>query len=152
MPRYWDDKAATAASFSGNFWKSGDIGSIDAAGYLKLHDRKKDMISRGGFKIYSVEVENILAADPRVIEAAVVGHPCPVLGERVKAFVYAVGADTALEEDLRMACATLLSDYKVPERIFIERVPLPRNENGKILKAELRERLAKPSTLSSELT
>ncbi|MCC2603110.1 AMP-binding protein [Sphingopyxis sp. FBM22] len=152
IPGYWNDNAATTASFSGGFWKSGDIGSIDAAGYLTLHDRKKDMISRGGFKIYSVEVENILAADPQVIEAAVVGHPCPILGERVKAFVYAVGADTALEEDLRMSCATLLSDYKVPERIFVEHVPLPRNANGKILKAELRERLANPSTLSRDIT
>ena len=60
VPGYWDNAAATAASFSAGYWHSGDLGSIDAEGYVRVFDRKKDMLNRGGFKIYSVEVENVL--------------------------------------------------------------------------------------------
>ena len=70
-------------SFASGYWKSGDIGSIDAEGYVRIADRKKDMINRGGFKIYPAEVENVLSEFPGVIEAAVVGRPDNVLGERV---------------------------------------------------------------------
>ena len=73
----------------GGCWRSGDLGSKDAQGLVRIFDRIKDMINRGGYKIYSVEVENALMALPGVVEAAVVGHPCPVLGERVHAYVYA---------------------------------------------------------------
>ncbi|HEX4892598.1 MAG TPA: AMP-binding protein, partial [Hyphomicrobiaceae bacterium] len=86
---YWRDPAATAESFVAGYWRSGDLGSVDGDGYLTLLDRKKDMINRGGYKIFSVEVENALAAHPSVVEAAVVAKPCPVLGERVHAFVVA---------------------------------------------------------------
>lgn len=139
IPRYWNDTAATAAAFVHGYWKSGDIGSRDADGHVSIHDRMKDMINRGGFKIYSVEVENALCAHPAVIEAAVVGRPCPVLGERVVAFVHA-GAPASAEE-LRAHVAARLSDYKVPEDIRFETVPLPRNANGKLLKHALRDRL-----------
>ena len=147
-PGYWNDPEATAAAFAGGYWKSGDIGSIDEDGFVTLLDRMKDMINRGGFKIYSVEVENILCEHPAVIEAAVVGRPCPVLGERVAAFVTiaaTAGADAGEPVDgatLRAYCAARLSDYKVPETIRIEPAPLPRNANGKLLKSALRERLA----------
>jgi len=104
---------------------------------VRIFDRIKDMINRGGFKIYSVEVENTLMALPGVVEAAVVGHPCPVLGERVHAHLYAphgvLDADT-----VRSHCATRLADYKVPEEIFFSDKPLPRNPNGKLLKRALR--------------
>ena len=76
-------------SFVGGFWRSGDIGSMDAEGYVRVLDRKKDMINRGGYKIYTVEVENVLAESPGVLEARGGGEPCPVLGERVHAFVVA---------------------------------------------------------------
>jgi O-succinylbenzoic acid--CoA ligase len=83
---YWDDPAATAEGFVAGYWRSGDIGSQDAEGYVRVFDRKKDMINRGGYKIYSIEVENALMSFPGVVEAAAVAKPCPVLGERVHAF------------------------------------------------------------------
>ena len=110
VPGYWANPQATAASFTAGWWHSGDLGSIDADGYVRVFDRKKDMLNRGGFKIYSVEVENVLMAWPGMVEAAVVGKPCPVLGERVHAFVHAPGRttdDAALRALLRRAAGRL---------------------------------------------
>ena len=139
---YWDDRPATAAAFTGGYWRSGDIGSVDADGFVQVFDRKKDMINRGGYKIYSVEVENVLAGCDEVLEAAVVGRPCPVLGERVHAVVAvtprAAAAPSACEARLRAWCAERLADYKVPESWVIQAEPLPRNANGKLMKRSLR--------------
>ncbi|MFN0162676.1 MAG: class I adenylate-forming enzyme family protein [Burkholderiales bacterium] len=137
---YWDNAEATAREFTAGYWHSGDLGSVDAEGYLRIFDRKKDMLNRGGYKIYSVEVENTLVGVPGVVEAAVVGKPCPVLGERVHAFVHAPGA-AHTEAQLRAHCAAALADYKVPESITFSDAPLPRNANGKLMKRLLRERL-----------
>lgn len=137
IPNYWNDPTATETAFSGGYWRSGDIGALDENGYLQLFDRKKDMINRGGYKIYSVEVENVLAAHPAVVEAAVIGRPCPVLGERSVAFVYSRHKIT--ENELRDCCADRLSDYKVPDAFTLLSEPLPRNANGKVLKTKLRE-------------
>jgi O-succinylbenzoic acid--CoA ligase len=134
---YWDNPQASAKEFVGGYWRSGDLGAVDAQGYVKIFDRKKDMINRGGYKIWSVEVENTLVGFPGVIEAAAVGVPCPVLGERVHAFVHA----TVPSPDpvaLRDWCAQSLADYKVPETITVRPDPLPRNANGKLLKREMR--------------
>ncbi|MCM5570024.1 AMP-binding protein [Burkholderiaceae bacterium FT117] len=137
---YWNDEAATAREFTAGWWHSGDLGSVDADGFVRVFDRKKDMLNRGGYKIFSVEVENLIAAMPGVVEAAVVGRPCPVLGERVHAFVHAT--DPAVDaEAIRAFCAERLADYKVPETVTISVEPLPRNPNGKLLKRVLRERL-----------
>ncbi len=140
---YWANPEATAASFTAGYWHSGDLGSIDIDGYVRVFDRKKDMLNRGGYKVYSVEVENQLMAWPGVLEAAVVGRPCPVLGERVHAFVYAPGisANSANEAALRDFCAARLADYKVPETITWRSAPLPRNANGKVMKRWLRDDL-----------
>ncbi|WP_433960343.1 AMP-binding enzyme, partial [Bradyrhizobium guangdongense] len=97
------------------------------------------MINRGGLKIYSAEVESVLAGHPAVVESAIIAKACPVLGERVHAVVVTripVGSD-----DLRAWCAERLSDYKVPETMAITAEPLPRNANGKVLKRQLRELL-----------
>ena len=147
VPGYWNDPSATAGAFVGGFWRSGDVGSMDAEGYVRVFDRLKDMINRAGYKVYSVEVENVLIAHPDVVEAAVVGRPDPVLGERVHAVVAArAGASaTGLPAVLRSFCAERLSDYKVPETFTIVPGPLPRNANGKLLKTELRARLLDPS-------
>jgi O-succinylbenzoic acid--CoA ligase len=139
VPGYWANPEATAASFTAGFWHSGDLGSVDAQGYVRVFDRKKDMLNRGGYKIYSVEVENVLMAWPGMVEAAIVGRPCPVLGERVHAFVYAPGAAHD-DADLRAYCAAQLADYKVPETLTWCDAPLPRNANGKLMKRLLRER------------
>jgi long-chain acyl-CoA synthetase len=136
---YWNNPQASAANFTGGFWHSGDIGSIDREGYVKVVDRKKDMINRGGYKIYTIEVENALHAHPGVLECAVVAKPCPVLGERVHAFVTASAPDLAAAA-LTTHCAALLSDYKVPESFSISTDPLPRNANGKLVKRDLRDR------------
>jgi O-succinylbenzoic acid--CoA ligase len=137
---YWNDPEATQASFTGGYWHSGDLGKFDVDGYLRLVDRLKDMINRGGYKVYSVEVENVLAQHEAVSETAVVGRPCPILGERVHAFVTRRGAHVS-EQDLASFCASRLADYKVPESFTILDHPLPRNGSGKVLKRSLREAL-----------
>ena len=137
VPGYWDNPEATAKGFAEGCWRSGDVGSIDEQGLVRIFDRIKDMINRGGFKIYSVEVENTLMGLAGVVEAAVVGHPCPVLGERVHAYLYAPGEQLD-PEHVRAHCAKRLADYKVPEEIFFSDTPLPRNLNGKLLKRALR--------------
>jgi len=137
VPGYWDNPEATAKGFAEGCWRSGDVGSIDAQGLVRVFDRIKDMINRGGFKIYSVEVENTLMALPGVVEAAVVGYPCPVLGERVHAYLY-IPNQPYDADAVRAHCAARLADYKVPEEIFFSDTPLPRNANGKLLKRSLR--------------
>ena len=136
IPGYWDNAKATRESFAGGYWKSGDIGSIDAEGFVRVFDRKKDMVNRAGYKVYSVEVENALSHHPDVIEAAVVARPDPVLGEKVQAFVVARG-EAREPEKLRAWCLRRLSDYKAPDVIaYLD--ALPRNANGKIQKPALR--------------
>lgn len=135
---YWNKPEATAESFTGGFWHSGDLGSIDTEGFVRVFDRKKDMINRGGHKIYSAEVESVLAGHDDVVESAIIAKPCPVLGERVHAVV--VTRNPALDvAALRAWCAARLSDYKVPETVTVSTDPLPRNANGKVLKKQLRE-------------
>ena len=137
VPGYWANPQATAREFTAGYWHSGDMGSVDEHGFVRIVDRKKDMLNRGGFKIYSVEVENVLMAWPGVVEAAIVGKPCPVLGERVHAFVH---APTLTPDDavLKRHCAERLADYKVPESFTWSAEPLPRNANGKVMKRLLR--------------
>jgi long-chain acyl-CoA synthetase len=143
VPRYWDNAKATADAFAGGYWKSGDVGTMDEEGFLRVHDRKKDMINRGGYKVFSVEVENCLVGHPAVQEAATVGVPCPVLGERIHAFVYAPGGvdPDALRTELVARCKAELADYKTPDFWTWLNEPLPRNANGKLLKRALRERV-----------
>ncbi|MGB3271353.1 MAG: class I adenylate-forming enzyme family protein [Xanthobacteraceae bacterium] len=142
---YWDNPQATAENFVAGYWRSGDLGTIDADNFVRVLDRKKDMINRGGMKIFSAEVESVLASHPAVLESAVIAEPCPVLGERVRAVV--VTSDPAIEaHDLRAWCAARLADYKVPETVTFSETPLPRNANGKVLKRQLRdERLKLPA-------
>ena len=141
---YWDNREATAESFVAGFWRSGDVGSIDADGYVRVFDRQKDMINRGGYKVFSVEVENALMSHPAVLEAAAVAHPCPILGERVHVFVAVKQAEVHAEE-LRRHCARLLADYKVPDVFTLRSEPLPRNANGKLMKRILRDQIPKSS-------
>ena len=138
---YWGNPAATEANFTGGYWRSGDIGSVDRQGYVKVVDRKKDMINRGGYKIYTIEVENALHGHPAVLECAVVAKPCPVLGERVHAFVSLRAGASVTAAELTDFCATRLSDYKVPESYSISDAPLPRNANGKLVKRALRDQV-----------
>ena len=134
---YWKKPEANAASFTDGFWRSGDVGSLDAEGFLRVFDRIKDMINRGGYKVFSAEVENALAYHPGIAECAVVGRPDPVLGERVCAFVLPKSAALTAAE-IRRFCVERMADYKVPELIELVQSPLPRNANGKVQKSVLR--------------
>ncbi|WP_315799124.1 class I adenylate-forming enzyme family protein [Bradyrhizobium sp. SZCCHNRI3043] len=136
---YWNRPEATAESFTAGYWHSGDLGSIDADNFVRVFDRQKDMINRGGLKIYSAEVESVLASHPAVVESAIIARPCPVLGERVHAVV--VTREPMSAEALRSWCAERVSDYKVPETLTVTVDPLPRNANGKVMKRQLREAL-----------
>jgi long-chain acyl-CoA synthetase len=138
VPGYWDNPEGNAKGFVGGYWVSGDLGSVDADGNVHVFDRKKDMINRAGFKIYCIEVESVMTHHPSVVEAAVVGRPDPVLGERAHAFVFTDGRPFDAE-DIRRFCAERLSDYKVPDTVTDLGQPLPRNANGKVLKTELRD-------------
>lgn len=137
-PGYWRDEAITNTSIAGGYWKSGDIGTKDRDGFIRLHDRKKDMIIRGGYNIYSAEVENCLNHHPDVIECAAVGHPDPVLGEKLHVFVFAPSMELSVD-DVRSFCAASLADYKIPDFVTFLNEGLPRNANGKIMKADLRK-------------
>lgn len=142
VPGYWRNTAATASEFRGGYWRSGDIGSIDAEGFVRILDRKKDVINRGGYKIYCAVAENALLEHPSVIEAALVGVPCAVLGERVHAFVCVRElAEATSASALAAYCAARLADYAVPETWTIGTEPLPRNLNGKLMKREMRQSL-----------
>ena len=136
---YWNNPDATAKEFVDGYWKSGDMGSIDAQGYVRILDRKKDMLNRGGYKVYCIEVENTLYQHPAVAECAIVAKPCPVLGERVHAFVSV--REPVDAEVLTAFCAPRLSREKVPESYTITMDALPRNANGKLMKRLMREQL-----------
>jgi long-chain acyl-CoA synthetase len=134
---YWKRPEATRASIVDGWVHTGDIGKIDEEGFVYVLDRKKDMINRGGEKIYSLEVENVICDNSKVLEVAVVGVPDPVMGEAVKACIALKPGDRATEEEVRIFCAERLADYKVPR--FVEFMEcLPRNQAGKVSKQELR--------------
>jgi O-succinylbenzoic acid--CoA ligase len=139
-PGYWQNEEATNNAYIDGYWRSGDIGSRDSDGYVRIFDRKKDVINRGGYKIYSIDVENVLLASGAIAECAIVGRTDAILGERVHAFIVPRASGCDLNA-LRDFCATELSDYKIPESFTVLMEPLPRNANGKILKSVLRARL-----------
>ena len=141
VPGYWNNPEANEREFTAGHWRSGDIGSIDAEGYVRVFDRKKDMINRGGYNVYSVELENLIISHPDVVECAIVPHPDPVLGEKIHAFVTRRD-DQDLDADVvRAFCREHLADYKIPDYVTIQDEPLPRNANGKLVKAELKGRI-----------
>ena len=138
---YWNNPQATRESFVAGYWRSGDIGSIDAKGYVRILDRRKDMINRGGYKVYSAEIEGMLARHPDIVESVVVPSPDPVLGERVFAFIRTSRAGLTGDE-VRSFCKPLVADYKLPELFHIGAERLPRNANGKFDKASMRTLVA----------
>jgi acyl-CoA synthetase (AMP-forming)/AMP-acid ligase II len=109
---------------------------MDEEGRVYVVDRRKDMIITGGENVYSVEVEDILALHPAIIEAAVIGEPHELWGEIVVAIV--VCRDDISPEELDAHCRSQLASYKVPRRYILRSEPLPRTPAGKLLKRELR--------------
>ena len=138
MAGYWNRPDETAKVMTADgFFRSGDVGVMDADGYTKIVDRKKDMILVSGFNVYPNEVEGVVAAHPGVLECAVVGVPDDNSGEAVKLFV--VKKDPALtEKELMEFCKEQLTGYKKPKYIEF-RADLPKTNVGKILRRELRD-------------
>lgn len=137
MKEYWNNPQATRETIVDGWLHTGDIGKITEDGYAYILDRTKDMINRGGEKIYSLEVENLLYRHPKVLEAAVVGVPDVVFGEQVKAAIVLKPGEKATPEEIQEYCGKYLSYYKVPKYVEF-REALPRNPAGKVTKAKLR--------------
>lgn len=140
---YHNDPVKTAEAFNARGWSTlGDIGRVDADGYVYLTDRVSHMILSGGVNIYPQEVENALALHPAVADVAVIGVPNPDMGEEVKAVVVAADPTASaadLEQDLIAYCRALLAHYKCPASVdFVSE--LPRLPTGKLLKRQLRYR------------
>jgi acyl-CoA synthetase (AMP-forming)/AMP-acid ligase II len=135
---YWGKPEQTAETFVDGWLHSGDLARIDEAGLVYVVDRKKDMINRGGENVYSVEVENALAAHPSVGEVAVVGVADSMMGEKVGAVVVPRPGATVDAAELLAFARERLADFKVPQYVAVRTDPLPRNPGGKVLKPPLR--------------
>ena len=140
MAGYWENAPATAQALRGGWLHTGDLGSLDAQGFLTIRDRSKDMIISGGSNIYPREIEEILLRHPAVAECSVVGRPHAEWGEEVVAFVVLAKNVLQLTEELDNLCLSNIARFKRPrEYRFVE--ALPKNNYGKVLKTELRKRL-----------
>jgi long-chain acyl-CoA synthetase len=141
MRGYWANPDASAAALKGGWLHTGDMGSFDADGYLTLKDRSKDMIISGGSNIYPREIEEVLLRHKAVLECSVVGRPHADWGEEVVAFVVARPGAKLGEPELDQLCLDNIARFKRPKQYrFIE--ALPKNNYGKVLKTDLRQRLA----------
>ena len=143
MLGYLDDPAATAAAIDADGWfHTGDVGSLDAQGNLRITDRLKDMYICGGFNVYPAEVEQVLARLPGVAESAVIGVPDERLGEVGTAFVVRLPGAVLDEGDVVAYAREHIANFKVPRAVEF-RDTLPRNPAGKVLKNVLREEVAR---------
>ena len=136
MQGYWNRPEESAQALREGWLHTGDIATVDADGYYRIVDRKKDMILVSGFNVYPNEVEDVIARMDEVLEVAVVGVPDDKTGEAVRAFVVPQGECT--EEAVRAHCRRFLTDYKVPKRVAFRR-EMPKTPVGKILRKALRE-------------
>ncbi|MFZ5733615.1 MAG: long-chain fatty acid--CoA ligase [Pseudomonadota bacterium] len=138
MVGYWNRPEETAKVMTADgFFRTGDIGVMAPDGYVKIVDRKKDMVLVSGFNVFPNEVEEVIASHPGVLECAVIGVPDPKSGEAVKAFVVKKDPNLTAQDVLKF-CATELTGYKVP-KIVEFRTELPKTPVGKILRRELRD-------------
>ena len=137
---YWNNPEETAEAFRDGFFRTGDIGHQDTAGYVYILDRLKDMIVTGGENVYSGEVEAAIYGHPAVYEVAVFGAPDPQWGELVVACVVLKPGATLTADDLIAFCRRSLASYKLPRRVEFSETDLPKNGSGKVLKKTLRER------------
>ncbi|HEX7132177.1 MAG TPA: AMP-binding protein [Iamia sp.] len=136
MLGYWERPEATAEALAGGELHTGDLGFLDADGYLHVRDRTSLLIIRGGANVYPAEVERVLLAHPGIAGAAVLGVPDERLGERVVAVVEPAPGVTVDSDALRAHCRAELARYKVPER-FVVVATLPRNAMGKVVRTRL---------------
>jgi acyl-CoA synthetase (AMP-forming)/AMP-acid ligase II len=136
---YWNKPEASEATFVDGWVHTGDLARVDENGLAYIVDRAKDMINRGGENVYSVEVENALAGAPGVAEAAVVGVPDEVMGEKVGAVLVPAQGGSVDPRAVLDYLGERLADFKIPQYVVVREDALPRNPGGKILKRELRE-------------
>jgi long-chain acyl-CoA synthetase len=136
---YWNKPDATAATFADHWLRTGDVGRVSEQGLVYVLDRIKDMINRGGENVYCVEVENDLIGAPGVGEVAVVGVPDSMMGEKVGAVIVPLPGAAVDPAAVLAYARERLADFKVPQFVAVRAEPLPRNPNGKVLKAQLRE-------------
>lgn len=138
MKGYWNNEEATKNAFVGDGWvRTGDVVQMDEDGYFRVIDRLKDVIITSGYNVYSLEVENVIYMNDKVLEAAVIGVPDAIKGEVVKAFIAPKPGTTLMEEEIVELCRKHLAPYKVPK--YVQFLPeLPKSNVGKILKKDLR--------------
>ncbi|GAB3834493.1 class I adenylate-forming enzyme family protein [Dactylosporangium cerinum] len=136
-PGYWNDEEANRRTRRDGWFLTGDVGRVDADGYLWFVDRRTDLIKSGGENVAGAEIERVIAQHPDVAEVAVIGVPDPQWDEVPKAFVILRDGATATGEDIRSHCRANLAGFKVPKYVDVV-TSLPRNDSGKVLKRELR--------------
>jgi long-chain acyl-CoA synthetase len=141
MQGYWRDPAATAETLRGGWLHTGDVGAFDGDGFLTLIDRSKDLVISGGQNIYPREIEEVLLRHPGVAEVSVIGRPHREWGEEVVACVVARPGAAVTRAELDRLCLESIARFKRP-RIYRFLDALPKNNYGKVLKAELRRRVA----------
>ena len=140
---YWNRPEATAETIVDGWLRSGDIGRLDAEGFVYVEDRVKDMILRAGENIYGAEVESAIYDHPAVHEAAVFGVPHERLGEEVGVAILPKDGMALDPQDLWKFLDGKIANFKIPAHVVVMTEPLPRNAAGKFLKRELQQRLAK---------
>jgi long-chain acyl-CoA synthetase len=134
---YWQRPEENEAAFAGSWFRTGDIGFMDDAGWFFVVDRKKDQINAGGYKVWPREVEDVLYQHPAVREAAVVGAPDEYRGETVVAHISLQPGATVSQEELIAFSKERMAAYKYP-RLVVVHDELPKTVSGKILRRELR--------------
>jgi acyl-CoA synthetase (AMP-forming)/AMP-acid ligase II len=144
MGGYEHDPEANRAAFSSGWLRTGDLGRLDADGYLYVLGRVKEVINRGGSKVSPVEVDEVLHAHPGVAEAVTFPLPHPTLGDDVGAAVVPRDGEALTEQEIRDFAAASLADYKVPGRVFVVD-EIPKSSTGKVQRLRLAERLARPA-------
>jgi long-chain acyl-CoA synthetase len=138
MMGYYKNPEETSKVLIDGWLYTGDIGVMDADGYVTIVDRKKDMIIASGFNIYPKEIDELLMTHPKILEVCTIGVPDPYRGENVKTFVVVKPGQTMTEEEVTSFCRQTLAAYKIPKMVeFLE--ALPKSAVGKILRRELRD-------------
>jgi acyl-CoA synthetase (AMP-forming)/AMP-acid ligase II len=137
LKEYWKNPEATQKTIVDGWVHTGDVAKMDEEGYIYILDRIKDMINRGGEKIWSLEVENVLYRNPKILEAVAVGVPDTIFGEEVKAVVVLKPGEKATPEEIQEFCGRHLAKFKVPKYVDFRDI-LPRNPAGKVIKAKLK--------------
>jgi fatty-acyl-CoA synthase len=151
MQGYWDDAERTAAAVEDGWMHTGDLGTLDETGWLRITGRVKDMVIRGGENVYPREIEEFLYSHPKILEVQVFGVPDARFGEEVAAWVQLREGETANEEEIRAFCKGQIAHYKIPRYIrFVNEFPM--TVTGKIQKFEMRRALAAELNLTEQET